>query len=165
MPHVKVSDLQRSRARKLRQTMTPAEILLWRHIKAHRIDGLGFRRQVAIGPYVADFVCHGARLIIELDGESHEFFSQVSHDNRRDAWFASQGYIVLRYVNEDVFSNLAGVVEAIRAAAAGRSDLPPFLTLPRRTSGLPDLRTKKRNPGKPGVRGGGNHGASRGEKR
>ena len=124
--------------------MTPAEILLWRHIKANRIDGLGFRRQAAIGPYVADFVCHGARLIIELDGESHEFFSQVSHDKRREAWFASQGYIVLRYLNADVFSNLAGVVEAIRAAAAGRSNLLPSLTLPHE--------------------GGGNHGVSPGEK-
>ncbi|HET7678798.1 MAG TPA: DUF559 domain-containing protein [Xanthobacteraceae bacterium] len=135
MPHAKVSDLQRSRAKKLRQTMTPAEILLWRHIKAHRIDGLGFRRQAAIGPYIADFVCHGAWLIIELDGASHEFSSQVAHDKRRDAWFASQGYMVLRYLNEDVFSNLAGVVEAIRAAAAGRSNLPPSLTLPHKGGG------------------------------
>jgi very-short-patch-repair endonuclease len=135
MSHAKVTEIHRSRAKKLRQAMTPAETLLWRYIKAHRIDGLGFRRQATIGPYIADFVCHGARLVIELDGESHDFSSQLRHDERRDAWFASQGYLVLRYRNGDVLSNLEGVIEAIRAAAAGRSNLPPSLTLPHKGGG------------------------------
>src|SRR6266403_2051561 len=68
MPHAKVSTLQRRRAKQLRQTMTRAETLLWRYVKANRIDGLGFRRQIPIRNYIADFACLSARLIVELDG-------------------------------------------------------------------------------------------------
>src|SRR5437899_3977384 len=106
MPHAVVSERQRGRAKQLRQTMTRAETLLWRYIKAHRIDGLGFRRQVPIGPYVADFVCHSACLIVELDGESHDFASRQQNDQVRDAWFQSQSYSVLRFTNEQVLANL-----------------------------------------------------------
>ena len=97
--------------------MTPAETLLWRYIKAHRVDRLGFRRQVPIGAYIFDFVCHSTRLIIELDGESHDFASQLVGDQRRDAWAVAQGYAVLRFDNEDVLTNLEGVVEMIRETA------------------------------------------------
>jgi len=68
--------------------------------------------------YIADFVCHSARLVVELDGESHDFESRQRRDEKRDAWFAAQGYVVLRFTNEDVLKNLAGVVEAIRVAAS-----------------------------------------------
>jgi len=70
--------------------------------------------------YIADFVCHSARLVVELDGESHDFESRQRRDEKRDAWFAAQGYVVLRFTNEDVLKNLAGVVEAIRVAASAR---------------------------------------------
>ena len=73
MPHAVVSDLQRSRAKQLRRAMTRAETLLWRYLKANRIDGVGIRRQTPIGNYIADFVCFSSKLIIELDGESHDF--------------------------------------------------------------------------------------------
>ena len=53
--------------------MTRAETLLWRHLKANRMDGVGFRRQVPIKNYIADFVCFSSKLVIELDGESHDF--------------------------------------------------------------------------------------------
>src|SRR5258707_13899756 len=99
MPHAAVSAQQRNRAKSLRTWMTRAETLLWRYLKAHHVDGLGFRRQVPIRGYVADFVCHSAHLIVELDGESHDFDSRQRHDERRDAWFASQGYAVLRFTN------------------------------------------------------------------
>jgi very-short-patch-repair endonuclease len=101
--------------------MTRAETLLWRYLKAHRIDGLGFRRQVPILAYIADFVCFSARLVIELDGESHDFESQQQRDRTRDAWFEMQGFIVLRYTNEQVLTNLVGVVEHIRETAAVRT--------------------------------------------
>ena len=109
--------------------MTRAETLLWRYLKAHRIDGLGFRRQVPIGRFVADFICHSARLVIELDGETHDFLSRQRDDQMRDAWFKSQGYKVLRFTNEQVLQNLTGVVEAIRIAARQQT-LPPSLSLP-----------------------------------
>jgi very-short-patch-repair endonuclease len=137
MPHSPVSERHRRRAKGLRQTMTRAETLLWRYLKAHRIDDLGFRRQVPIGDYVVDFVCHEARIVIELDGETHDFESQQEHDVTRDAWLATRGYIVLRFVNQDVLSNLEGVVTVIRDAAKVRLDAPPSLSLPRKGGGNP----------------------------
>jgi very-short-patch-repair endonuclease len=124
MPHAFVSELQRNRAKPLRSTMTRAETLLWRYIKAGRVDGLSFRRQVPMHKYTADFVCHSHWLIIELDGESHDFESRIQEDAERDAWFVSQGYRVLRFTNEQVLTNLEGVVEAIRIEAA--KQLTPF---------------------------------------
>src|SRR6516165_7718909 len=109
MPLTQVTVLQRARAKKLRRTMTRAETLLWRHLKAHRLASLGFRRQCPMGSYIADFVAHSCRLVIEVDGESHDFESRIVRDERRDAWFASRGYRVLRFTNEDVMKNLEGV--------------------------------------------------------
>src|SRR3954468_8018771 len=97
MPHAAVSERQRHRAKSLRRTMTRAETLLWRYLKAHHINGLGFRRQAPMRAHVADFACHAARLIIELDGESHDFDSRQRGDRQRDEWFRSQGYTVLRF--------------------------------------------------------------------
>ena len=140
MPHAAVNPQQRSRARSLRQTMTHAEVLLWRYIKAHRIDGLGFRRQVPFRGFVADFACHSARVVVELDGESHDFASRQANDQNRDAWFQSQGYVVLRFTNAQVLTNLAGVVEAIRGVALSRLQMllqntPPSLSLPHKGGG------------------------------
>ena len=136
MPHSNVSLRQRSRAKQLRLAMTPAETLLWRYIKAHRIDGLGFRRQVPFRNYIADFACHAAQLIVELDGASHEFEDQRRKDEARDAFFTSEGFQVLRFSNDDVMSNLEGVVEAIRQAAAARvCGSPPSPALPHKGGG------------------------------
>ncbi len=120
MPHANVSTRQRNRARQFRQAMTRAETLLWRHIKADRIDGLGFRRQMPIRNYIVDFVCLAAKLIVELDGESHDFEEQQKADQVRDAFFAAEGFRVLRFTNDQVMSNLEGVVEVIRQTAATR---------------------------------------------
>jgi very-short-patch-repair endonuclease len=136
MPHVAVSPRQRGRAKNLRRAMTRAETLLWRYLKAHHVEGLGFRRQVPMGAYIADFVCHGARFVVELDGESHDFEASQRRDRVRDGWFESQGYVVLRYTNDEVLRNLAGVVENIRETAAARaSGLPPSLALPYKGGG------------------------------
>ncbi len=143
MPHAAVSTLQRSRAKQLRRTMTPAETLLWRYLKANRIDGLGFRRQVPLGNYIADFACMSARLIVELDGQSHDFDAQQKADERRDAFFVAEGFRVVRFGNQDVMSNLEGAVEAIRlAASSGASGLPPSLTLPHKGGGNKEAATK-----------------------
>ena len=116
--------------------MTPAETLLWRYLKANRIDGLGFRRQTPIRNYIVDFVCMSAKLIIELDGESHDFDERQKADQNRDAFFVSEGFQVLRFTNGQVMSNLEGVVEVIRQIAASRaSGLPPSLTLPHKGGG------------------------------
>jgi len=136
MPHAEVSDRKRNRAKQLRQTMTRAETLLWRYIKAHGLDGLGFRRQVPMGAYILDFACHSARLVIELDGESHDFVSRQKQDRHRDAWLEGQGYAVRRFSNEDVITNLEGVVAMICEAAKHRArGVPPSLTLPHKGGG------------------------------
>jgi very-short-patch-repair endonuclease len=75
MPHDEVSKIQRDRAKRLRREMTRAETLLWRHLKADRLAGLGFRRQTPMDNYIADFVAHSCKLVVEIDGESHDFES------------------------------------------------------------------------------------------
>ena len=148
MPHAAVGNIQRSRAKELRQRMTRAETLLWRYIKAHRIGGLGFRRQVPLGNYVADFVCHSARLIIEIDGESHDFESRERADHKRDAWLESQGYTVLRFTNDQVFRELEGIVHVILEAARKRI-APPSLSLPHKGGGNPSKTELSRETAEP----------------
>jgi very-short-patch-repair endonuclease len=133
MPHDKVGKIQRTRAKQLRRTMTRAETSLWRHLKAHRLAALGFRRQSPTGNYIADFVAHSCGLVVEVDGESHDFDERIRHDERRDQWFASRGYRVLRFTNDDVLKNLEGVVITIGLAA--EQGAPPSLTLPRKGGG------------------------------
>jgi len=118
--------------------MTRAETLLWRYLKAGHVDGLQFRRQVPMGPYIADFVCHAAKLVIEVDGVSHDFESRLRHDQVRDRWLASRGYRVLRFTDADVLSTLEGVLIVIRDTATDRtSSAPPSLSLPRKGGGNP----------------------------
>jgi very-short-patch-repair endonuclease len=133
MPHNEVSETQRIRAKQLRRTMTRAETLLWRHLKANRLSGLGFRRQSPMGNYIADFVSHACKLVVEVDGESHDFEERIRHDEVRERWFASRGYRVLRFTNDDVMKNLEGVVIAIGLAAEQAA--PPSPTLPRKGGG------------------------------
>jgi very-short-patch-repair endonuclease len=133
MPHDEIGKIQRARAKQLRRAMMRAKTLLWRHLKAHQLAALGFRRQSPMGNYIADFVAHSCKLVIEVDGESHDFESRLRHDGRRDEWFASRGYRVLRFTNDDVMKNLEGVVVAIGLAAVQAA--PPFLTLPRKGGG------------------------------
>ena len=136
MPHAVVSPRQRSRAKQLRQAMTRAETLLWRYLKANRIDGLGFRRQAPIRNYIADFICMTAKIVVELDGESHDFEERRQADQSRDAFFVSEGFQVLRFANEQIMSNLEGVVETIRQAATDRlRGLPLSPALPHKGGG------------------------------
>jgi very-short-patch-repair endonuclease len=113
----------------MRHQPTLAEQRLWRALKAHRLGGLGFRRQVPMGNYIADFVCHGARLVVEVDGETHSSQVEVRRDCLRDEWFASRGYTTLRIMNDDIRRDLDSVVGAIWAACKERAaplpDPPP----------------------------------------
>ena len=132
MPHANVASRQRVRAKQLRRAMTKAETLLWRYLKAHHVNGLGFRRQTPIGPFIADFCCHAARLVIEVDGTSHDWAERQQRDATRDQWLVSQGYRVLRFTNDDVLRNLEGVVAQIREVAIV---VPPSLSLPHKGGG------------------------------
>jgi very-short-patch-repair endonuclease len=117
-----IPDYQRQAARRLRVEMTDAERVLWRALRAHRLRGIGFRRQAPLGPYIADFVCHALKLVIEVDGGQH---SGSARDARRDDWMAREGYKVLRFWNNDVLGNLEGVLDRIgREIAAAPSPRP-----------------------------------------
>jgi very-short-patch-repair endonuclease len=134
MPHRAISDNHRSRARALRRDMTDAETKIWQRLRGHRFMGLSFRRQLPVGPYIVDFVCLDASLIIEVDGGQHES-DQAANDAKRDAWLRAEGFRILRFWNNDVLKNLGGVLE--RVAEALREPLPPSLTLPRKGGGNP----------------------------
>ena len=99
-------------ARQLRKRMTDAESQLWRHLRRRNIEGFKFRRQHPLGPFVADFACLEARLIVEIDGGQHD--ERESYDGRRDAWLSQQGYRVLRFWNNEVLCETESVLEVIR---------------------------------------------------
>jgi very-short-patch-repair endonuclease len=128
-PNWRVSKKLRGRAKALRQGMTDAERVVWHAVRAHRLDGAAFRRQAPLGPYIVDFVCHAAKVVIEIDGGQHLEPRQIAYDARRRAYLASQGYRVLCFNNLDVIENKVGVVETIAAAIGGAAfplpDPPP----------------------------------------
>jgi len=99
------------RARDLRQIETPPEELLWLALRNSQIAGLKFRRQHPIGPYVVDFYCHSAKLVVELDGMSHD--PKAGEDAARTNTLAAQGLRVLRVTNEDVMRDLDAVTREI----------------------------------------------------
>jgi very-short-patch-repair endonuclease len=128
-PTWKVSTKLRSNARALRKNSTDAERLLWAALRGHRLNGASFRRQVPIENYIADFVCHAALLVVELDGGQHFSDQAEQKDAARSAVIEAKGFQVLRFGNHDVMTNRDGVLEAIAAAVAERA---PTLTLPRK---------------------------------
>jgi very-short-patch-repair endonuclease len=145
-PKWKVSSRLRSNARALRRNSTDAERILWSQLRDHRLNGAGFRRQVPIGNYIADFVCHGAKLVIELDGGQHYSDQGEQADAARSAAIEAEGFKVLRFSNYDVMTNRAGVLETIAAGIAERAPTP---TPPRkrgRESKHSDLAAGKQRP-------------------
>ena len=116
-------------ARALRQTPTPFEIRFWRLIHPLRQTGWHFRKQAPIGRYVVDFVCHRARLVVEIDGLSHFTAAGAVHDAARTVFLEAEGYRVLRFANQDLIGQPEGVylavVTALRASGATPSRPPP----------------------------------------
>ena len=108
------SSTQTTFARALRREETDAERKLWKALRGRQFDGLKFRRQQPIGPYIADFACHQLKLVIELDGGQHG--SQTKKDDARTVRLESEGYRVLRFWNNDVLSNIDGVLTEIQSA-------------------------------------------------
>ena len=107
-----------SRAQALRSNPTDAEKALWRHLRRCQLDGYRFRRQQPIGPFVADFFCPEARLVVEVDGGQHA--AQADEDDKRTAWLESRGYRVVRYWNNEVLGNVEGVLGDLRRRLADR---------------------------------------------
>ncbi|OAN53061.1 ATP-dependent helicase HrpA [Paramagnetospirillum marisnigri] len=114
-----------ARARNLRtERATDVERLLWQRLRAGQIGGAKFRRQHPAGPYFLDFVCLEAKLVIELDGGQHADQTRIAHDERRTRYLKDQGYVVLRFWNNDVTENMSGVLETILATLASRPSPP-----------------------------------------
>ena len=98
------------RARELRNSATPMERKLWRYLARSQL-GAKFSRQIEIEPYFADFLCRSRKLIVELDGFSHD--ARIKYDAARDAFLRDAGFSILRFTNEAVRTNVEGVVKAI----------------------------------------------------
>ena len=114
-------------ARRLRRNQTDAERKLWFRLRDRRLGGWKFRRQFPIDRFIVDFCCADARLIVELDGGQHAV--QAEADAQRTKLLEAMGYLVLRYWNNDVMSNLDGVLEDIAAVLERDRPEPPHPTL------------------------------------
>ncbi len=104
----------------MRRKFTEPEVRLWLQLRAKRLDGAKFRRQRVIGRYIADFACRSPMLVIEVDGGTH--VGREAYDAARTRFLENRGYRVIRFTNDDVMSNLEGVLTAIAEALAD----PPF---------------------------------------
>jgi len=113
-----ISDFKRNTANRLRAHATAAEDILWRHLRRMNVEGSHFRRQVVIGPYIADFACLAKRLIIEVDGSQHGDEAGLKRDEIRTQWLQSEGYRVIRFWNNDVMSKTDAVLDAIHTMIA-----------------------------------------------
>jgi very-short-patch-repair endonuclease len=110
-------------AKILRKRLTDTEKVLWRHLRAKQVEGHKFRRQEPIGKYIVDFVCHEKRIIIELDGGQHSI--DKDRDIERDEWLTGQGYKILRFWNNEVLTNIDGVLEVIKENCLKHPPLTP----------------------------------------
>jgi len=116
--------MDKGRARRLRRDATDAERTLWRALRDHQLAGFQFRRQQIIGPYVVDFYCSSGRLVIEVDGGQHA--RRIDEDRQRTEWLESQELRVLRFWNNQVLSDLEGVLVVIGAALEDTAPIVPI---------------------------------------
>ena len=101
-------------AQRLRSSATDAERHLWRHLSRRQLGGYKFSRQMPVGPFICDFMCREARLVVEVDGGQHDRFEE--RDRQRTAFIESEGYRVIRFWNSEVLGSLDGVLVAILQA-------------------------------------------------
>jgi very-short-patch-repair endonuclease len=118
MAYVKAETLVHARA--LRRKLTKAETILWSRLR-DGIGGMRFRRQHPIGPYIADFACIRARLVVEVDGATHGSDEERRHDARREAYLRSRSWRIIRVTNDAVYHSLARVLELIYQCSRTRA--------------------------------------------
>jgi very-short-patch-repair endonuclease len=116
-------------AKSLRKRTTDTEQVLWQHLRAKHFGGFKFRLQQPIGTYIVDFVCFEKKIIVELDGGQHAQQEEMQKDSIRDQWFEAQGYKVLRFWDNEVLTNIRGVLEVIWTHCLNH---PPLNPLPSR---------------------------------
>ncbi len=123
MPHKRTSPKVFANAKELRQNLTQAEVILWSRLRNHQLAGVGFRRQHAIGPFIADFCAPRIKLIVELVGSQH--LDQEAYDRERTEFLARYGYKTIRFWNSDVLNHLEHVLSAILAECEKTPTRPP----------------------------------------
>ncbi len=111
-----------SQARRLRQNETEEEYQLWSDLRARRLNGYKFARQVPLGPYIVDFLCRKHDLVVEVDGAQH---ADNAYDRLRTDWLNTQGYSVVRFWNHEISRERRSVLETILAALSGRLEADP----------------------------------------
>jgi very-short-patch-repair endonuclease len=109
MPHAPVPPQRRANARRMRKALTDAELKLWNELRAHRLMGLSFRRQVPIAGYIVDFACPTHSLIVEVDGSQHGNDEDLRYDAKRTQRLEQDGWTVLRFWNDDVLKDIDNV--------------------------------------------------------
>lgn len=116
MPRLFTDSQFTARRRKLRRQQSPAELILWRHLRNRGLNGYKIRRQHSAGYFVVDFFCPSARLVIEVDGESHLTLAGIQKNQQRDAWLRRHGVRVMHFTNYDVLQDLQTVLGKISQA-------------------------------------------------
>ena len=114
-----------TRARAMRKSMSPPEVMLWTHLRGRNPDKPTFRRQHPIGSIIVDFYCPSARLAVEVDGSSHWDEESHDRDEARDHWLRRQGVSVLRVSASEVFRDPGGVADSVLRLADERRSTPP----------------------------------------
>jgi very-short-patch-repair endonuclease len=117
MPHALVPQQNRKNAKSMRRAMTDAELKLWNELRAHRLMGLSFRRQVPIAGYIVDFACPSKRLIVEVDGSQHAGGQQLAVDEERRRRLEQDGWTVLRFWNDDILRDIDNVCRHVVISA------------------------------------------------
>jgi very-short-patch-repair endonuclease len=120
--HQQVTEQKLAAAKRQRQAMTPAEAILWQALRRNQLAGYHFRRQQVIDGLIADFYCHAAALVVEVDGEIHK--QQQAHDQQRDQILTRRNLAILRLPNAAVLADLPAALEQIRRLCDQRTQLP-----------------------------------------
>jgi len=115
--HTPVSGTTRANAKRMRRTMTDAELKFWNAVRAHRLEGLGFRRQFPVAGYIVDFACPERRVVVEIDGSQHGEVVQSERDTVRTNRLRADGWTVLRFWNDDVIRDIDGVCRHVLVEA------------------------------------------------
>ena len=126
----------RSRAKELRKQATPAEKIMWEHLRDRRLHGLKFRRQHPLGTFIVDFYCPDHRLVVEIDGEIHRY--QETDDQVRTDQLEEKGYKVIRFWNFEVEQNLDTVLDTIAENCDLLSPISGRRACPERSEGAGD---------------------------